>query len=100
MFGRWAEDPRNCRKIRTGHRFSAPCRICGRRDDVRLSADGYDVGGVPATRPFAVVGVDGAVLERGDGALEAARLVQGVRVDGDLSPAKPKRKDAAANSRE
>lgn len=61
-----------------------PGRVRGRRDDVRLSADGDDVGSVPATRPFAVVGVDGAALERRHGAFEAARLVEGVRVDSYL----------------
>lgn len=55
--------------------YVLPGRVRGGRDDIRLPADGDDVGRVPPARPLAVVRVDGAALESSNGALQAARLV-------------------------
>lgn len=67
-----------------GRRNGTPGWVRGRRDHVGLPADCDDVGGVPPPRALAVVGVDGAALERRHGAFEAAGLVQRVGVDGHL----------------
>ena len=57
-------------------------RVRGRREDLLLAADLDDVRGVSAAGALAVVGVNGPPFESLDGFFNAARLVQGVGVDG------------------
>lgn len=61
-----------------------PGGVSGRRNNALLPAHGDDVRGVPSAGPLAVVGVNSAALESRHRALQAARLVQGVRVDSNL----------------
>ena len=61
-----------------------PRRVGRGRQHVRLAAHLDDVRRVAAAGALGVVGVDGAVLERGDGVLDEAQLVQRVGVDHHL----------------
>mmetsp|Transcript_11609 Transcript_11609/g.54024 ORF Transcript_11609/g.54024 Transcript_11609/m.54024 type:complete len:397 (-) Transcript_11609:22-1212(-) len=58
-------------------------RIGRGRENLFLAADLDDVRGVSAAGALAVVGVNGPALESLDGFLHAARLVEGIGVDGD-----------------
>ena len=58
-----------------------PRRVCGRRQHVGPAADLDDIGGVAAAGTFGMEGMDSAVLERGDGVLHKAGLIERVGVD-------------------
>ncbi len=64
--------------------------VCGRVGLVELGStfgcDDHrdDVGCVPAAGALGVIGVDGAAVDRGQGVLDEARLVEGVGVQVDL----------------
>ena len=57
-----------------------PRRVGGTRQHVRVRDHGDDVGRVPASRTLGVIRVDRAALDRGEGVLDEAGLVEGVRV--------------------
>ena len=61
-----------------------PRRVGARGQDVRQAGDANDVRRVAAAGAFRVIGVNRTALDRGNGIFDEARLVQRVRVDGDL----------------
>ena len=61
-----------------------PCRIGRRRQHVFQSRHLDDVGRVPPAGAFGMESVDGAALERFDGVLDKAGLVERVGVDHHL----------------
>ena len=59
-------------------------RVGGRRQHVGFAAHSDDVGCVPATSAFGVIGVDDATLDRGQRRLDKARLVERIGMDRHL----------------
>nr|GEU28209.1 hypothetical protein [Tanacetum cinerariifolium] len=61
-----------------------PGGVGGRRQHIGFADRGDDVGRMAAARAFGVEGVDGAVLEGGNGVRQVAAFVEGVAVDRHL----------------
>ncbi len=59
-------------------------RIGRRREDIGFGTDPEDIRRVPAAGALGVEGVDGALADCREGALDEPRLVQGIRVDRHL----------------
>src|ERR1051326_8321904 len=57
------------------------CRVRRRRKNVRKAANANDVGSVPATSAFSMIGVNRTVLERGNCVLDKTGFVKCVRMD-------------------
>src|SRR5580698_7416804 len=60
-------------------------RVRRARDDVGLTAHFDDVGCMPATRPFRVIGMDRSTLEGGNRIVNISGLVERIGVDGNLN---------------
>src|SRR5215468_4079229 len=60
------------------------CRIRRGWQDVRQSADADNIRRMTTAGAFGVIGMDGPILESGNRIFDEPRLIERVRVDGDL----------------